>query len=66
MYQVQSNVHIIGTTLCLLEIFTMEDLAIVDVPYDNVFVISLLTKLDAFFHEHFRMAYLNKQFYVKE
>lgn len=65
MYQVQGNMHITQRTLCHLVIFTLVDLVIVDVPYDDTFVNDMLTRLESFFHNHYRKEYLNKHFYLE-
>ena len=45
MYQVQGDMHITKRTLCRMVIFTLVDLVIVDVPYDDTFVNDMLTRL---------------------
>ena len=63
MFQIQGCMHITGRSNCKFVVFTLTDLVILDIPYDAVFVRSMLSKLADFFDNHFKPEYLNKNIF---
>lgn len=62
-FQVQGQLLCSRRKYCHFVVFTLRDLKVVRVPFDQPFVDSMVAKLKRFFGNHFREVVLNKHFY---
>ena len=64
-YQVQGQLMITGRKSCDFVVFTKVDLKVVNILADKEFQLQMCSKLDSFFHSHFKGALLRLNFFKR-
>ncbi|XP_074643943.1 uncharacterized protein LOC141900803 [Tubulanus polymorphus] len=62
-YQIQGQLYCTERKLCKFVVYTLKDMKIIDVNYDQEFINSMLLKLDDFYVKFFKPALIERFFY---
>lgn len=62
-YQIQGQMFCSGRRQCYLVVYTLKDMKVVEVKYDQAFVHQMVEKLKSFYEEYFRNAVINTHFF---